>query len=137
MGTKDKDPRRDIWWGDDGIERLDRLCASFSDTAASIARRALLEFELRQVEIRDMVCDAVLDLLQAQVPDGQYDPADDPREALATARLGALLGSSYAAQGVAEAFRLLLAHNPTTLLSIPSREQDISFVEPDAPITES
>ena len=70
---------------------------------------------------RDSVRDAVLGIFRAMLPDEQYDPSDDPRQEEAVSYLGELLNSPYAAEGIQQAFDLLLAQNVEVMskLSIP------------------
>jgi hypothetical protein len=68
-----------------------------------LVRELVRESLLARAAVRDQVRAAVLALAAAVEPDERYDPAGDPRESEAIGRLAALLGSAYAAQGVAEA----------------------------------
>lgn len=92
--------KRDIRFGKDGIERLERLAVQGNKSPAEVAREALIAYEINQSLFRDTVRDAVLGLIRACTPDELYDPADDPRQEEAVKRLGELLGSYYAAEGV-------------------------------------
>jgi hypothetical protein len=77
----------------------------------------LLLEELTRSNKRDCIRDAMIHLLHALAPDEQYDPAEDPRQEEAVLRLGSLLESDAAAEGIALAITLLLAQNP--MLSLP------------------
>jgi hypothetical protein len=92
--------RRDIRFGKDGIERLERLARESNKSSADIAREAVFAYEVAQSGFRDTVRDAVLNLYHVMQPDGQYDPVDDPRSEDAVRKLGTLLGSMYAAEGI-------------------------------------
>lgn len=88
---------------DDAVDRINRLKKEMDLDASKIVRRALLELELQQSNLRQDVMHAVLALTAALEPDERYDPADDPRREEATQRLAALLGSTPAAEGIAQA----------------------------------
>jgi len=92
--------RRDISWGPDGIGRLERLAQVSGSSQSEVAREALIAYEVNQATYRDTVRDATLALIQACMPDEQFDPSEDPRQEEAVKRLGELLGSYYAAEGV-------------------------------------
>ena len=100
---KDK-VRRDLFLGTDGIERLERLAKVSGQSHSEVTREALIKYEVAQSLFRDTVRSAVINLFRAQIPDGQYDPAEDTRQEEAVRRLGDLLGSHYAAEGIQMAF---------------------------------
>lgn len=112
--------RHSIRWGRE-LSRLMRLSAKTGKSPGDIARQAVIEYEIGQSLFRDTVRDAVLALVQACVPDGQYDPIEDPRQEEAVRHLGGLLNSMYAAEGIQSAFTLLLTQNPHILaeLNVP------------------
>ncbi len=56
---------------------------------------------------RDDIRNAILTVGQAIVPDGQYDPADDPRLEQAISALGQLVEDMTFAEAVADALRTL------------------------------
>lgn len=85
---------------EDDMARLKRLAEASQADQSTVIREALLLYELEQSYVRDNVRDAVLALAAAVAPDGQYDPADDPRPEQAVLALAALLGSVPAAEGV-------------------------------------
>jgi hypothetical protein len=61
---------------------------------------------------RDAIRNAVLQLVEAAIVDGQYDPVDDPRPMAAVLRLSALLGNVRAidaATGIQQAITLIMA----------------------------
>lgn len=105
--------KRDIRFGKDGIERLERLAAKERRSAADIAREALISYEVSQSLYRDTIRDAMLVLIQACTPDELYDPANDPRQEEAVRKLGALLGSVYAAEGIQLAIMQVMAEGIT------------------------
>jgi hypothetical protein len=127
MEDSEKKRYRNLYLGGDGIERLDRLVTASGSTAGEIARKALLDYEIQQSLYRDLVRDATLRLFLALRPDELYDPADDPRQEEAIRLLGGLLGSQFAAEGIASAFTHLLIHNGGDLI-VP----DIPFGGTDA-----
>jgi hypothetical protein len=131
MGEVDK-TKRDIRFGKEGIERLDRLASLSGDSPGEIARQALIEYELSRAHFRDTVCSAVLNLFRAQVPDELYDPAEDTRQEEAVRQLGALLGSIYAAEGIQQALiRMINQQGETTMATYreTSTEPDTFFVD--------
>lgn len=117
MGAQNN--RLDVAWGKEGKERLVRLSQLEGHTAGVIARQAVYEYEINRSLFRDTVCQAVLQLFQVLVPDGQYDPVEDSRQEEAVAYLGTLLHNPYAAEGIAQAFTMLLAHNLQADLQVP------------------
>lgn len=110
MAKNDKG-RRDVWFGTEGITLMNYLATQEGRPGGEIARKALFEYASNRVGYRDIIRDAVLDLMRALLPDGQYDPVDDPREQEAVHILGVLLQSAYAAEGIAAAITLLFAEN--------------------------
>lgn len=85
---------------------LDQIAAEAEASGkkrGELVRELVRESLLARAAIAGQVRQAVLDLAAAVEPDERYDPADDPREAEALGRLARLLGSAYAAQGVAAA----------------------------------
>ncbi len=118
--------RRDTYWGEEGVQRLERLSSLSGESPDKIARQALIEYELSRAQFRDTVRDTVLNLFQALIPDECYDPTDDPRQDQAVRSLGELLNAPYAAQGIADAFSLLFTENMLAMstLRFPSVESD-------------
>jgi len=110
MAKNDKS-RRDVHFGVEGIHLMNSLARSEGRPGGEIAREALFDYVRKRTGYRDIVRDAVLDLMRALLPDGQYDPVDDPREQEAVHILGVLLQSAYAAEGIAAAITLLFAEN--------------------------
>jgi hypothetical protein len=115
---KDDKVHRDIWFGQEGIQRLERLAYTCRSSQGEIARQALIEYEISRTQFRDTVRDAVLAVFRAQIPDELYDPVDDPRQEESVRHLGELLNSPYAAEGIAEAFSLLFAQNMLSMSSL-------------------
>ena len=99
-----------IRWGRER-ERLLRLTTREKRSTGEIARKALIQYELGLGHFKDTVRDAILDLFEVLLPDGRYDPEDDTRQEQAVQHLGTMLDSMSAAEGIAEAFTLLLAEN--------------------------
>lgn len=91
----------------EAVERIERLKGAMDLDASKIVRRGLLQLELQQSNLRQDVMHATLALAAALDPDERYDPADDPRREEATQRLAALLGSTPAAEGIAQALVVL------------------------------
>lgn len=124
LGEKDKgmgqekQNHRDLWLGQDGIERLERLSTNRGTSQSEVARDALLAYELAQSEFRVTVCSAVLDLFRACIPDELYDPREDTRQEDAVRVLGSRISSLPAAEGIQQAFTLLIARNPQLALAI-------------------
>lgn len=87
--------------------RIERLESELDLDKSKVVRLALRELELQQSNMRDLVMHAVLALAAALEPDERYDPSDDPRREEATQRLAALLGSTPAAEGIAQALVVL------------------------------
>lgn len=86
--------------------RLTRLEKSYGGKSAAI-REALLRLEVSESYARDLARDAVLAAAAAVRPDGQYDPADDPRPETAALQLCAVFGSMPLAEGILAALREL------------------------------
>lgn len=103
----------DLFLGKDGVSRIQRLATSSGSSHSEVARRALIEYEVGQSLMRDTVRDATLELIQACMPDELYDPAEDPRQGEAVRRLGELLGSAYAAEGIQLAIMRVVAQGIT------------------------
>ena len=62
---------------------------------------------VQQSLTRDAIRDTVLAVAEAMEPDGQYDPADDPRPTQAIHLLAQLLEEPLVAEGIAAALRTL------------------------------
>jgi hypothetical protein len=92
---------------DESIARSERLENELDLDKSKVVRLALKKLELQQSNLRQDVMHAVLALAAALEPDERYDPADDPRREEATQRLAALLGSTPAAEGIAQALVVL------------------------------
>jgi hypothetical protein len=125
LASREEKNRRDTRWGPGGLQRLDRLAKQERRSGAEIARQALIDYEVSQSYFRDTVRCAALQLFQALVyqEEGWYgDPASEEATPAdkATAELASLLNSIYAAQGMREAFEMVLDHNRMTRLDIPS-----------------
>lgn len=102
-----KSTHQDIYFGDEGFQRLTRLAQRESRSNGDVVRDALIQYELNGSLLQDVVRDAVLALFNALLPDEAYDPVDDPRQAQTVLELAQLLNSVYAAQGIAQALILL------------------------------
>lgn len=107
--------KRDIRFGKDGIERLERLAVRGNKSPAEVAREALIAYEVNQSLFRDTIRDATLALIAACTPDELYDPCEDPRQEEAVKRLGDLLGSYYAAEGIQLAIVRTIAQGLSTM----------------------
>lgn len=95
-------------------EQLAAEAEASGQKRGALVRELVRESLLARAAITDQVRAAVLDLAAAVEPDERFDPADDPREGAAVGRLAALLGSAYAAQGVADALHELWARQHLT-----------------------
>lgn len=71
---------------------------------------------------RDKIRDAVLDLYRAQLPDDQYDPADDHRQEDAVKKIIHLTGSPVIAEAIQQALNVIIGEN--ILKSIPDSSQE-------------
>ena len=120
-----KQTHQDIWFGEEGFQRLVRLATREVRSYGDIVRDALVAYELNGSLFQDAVRDAVLDLFNTQLPDEANDHVDDPRQAQAVLTLAQLLHSIYAAQGIAQALTLLQTHESGRPLYIVE-EQDLS-----------
>jgi hypothetical protein len=123
---------RDLFLGSDGIERLERLAQGKGASQSEIARQALVAYEVNQSLFRDTICAAVLALYRACTPDGLYDPAEDTRQEDAVRRLGTLLGSMYAAEGIQLALIRVITQQGETMTTTyreTSAEPDTFFVD--------
>jgi hypothetical protein len=84
-------------------ELLEADAQALGTSPGALLRDCYRDWRLGQSEIADRVRIQVLLLAEASQPDERFDPEDDPRGGLAIENLAALLGSAYAAQGIADA----------------------------------
>ena len=66
-----------------------------------------IERRVQQSLTRDAIRDAVLAIAETMEPDGQYDPADDPRPTQAAHTLAQLLEDPLVAEGITAALHTL------------------------------
>lgn len=95
--------RLDVYLGSDLLAWLEAESQASGASKAELIKDALRDWRLSQFQIASQIRRAVLLLAEAIEPSEEFDPADDPRAPLATEALGRLLGSAYAAQGIADA----------------------------------
>lgn len=84
-------------------ELLELDATALGTTPGALLRDCYRDWRISQAETADRIRVQVLCLAEASQPDERFDPADDPRASLAIENLAALLGSAYAAQGIADA----------------------------------
>lgn len=101
--------RLDVYLGADLLAWLEAESQAAGTAKAEIIKEALRERRLARSLLAEQIRQAVLALSVAIEPDERYDPADDPRESEALSVLARLLGSAYAAQGIADALSGLWA----------------------------
>lgn len=98
--------RLDVYLGADLLAWLESESQASDQSKAEIIKAALRDRRLGQAGLAGEVRAAVLTLAQAIEP-SEIDPAEDMRAAEALNALARLLGSAYAAQGIADALAQL------------------------------
>lgn len=99
--------RLDVYLGAETLAWLESESQAAGKGKAEIIKEALRDRRLAQSTIADLIREATIALARSIEPDERYDPVDDPREAEALSALARLLGSAYAAQGIADALNAL------------------------------
>lgn len=98
--------RLDVYLGAEVLAWLESESQASDQSKAEIIKAALRDRRLAQAAIAGEVRAAVLTLAQATEP-SEIDPTEDAREMGALNALARLLGSLYAAQGIADALSQL------------------------------
>lgn len=99
--------RLDVYLGADLLAWLEAESQAGDQSKAEIIKEALRDWRLAQSAMADETRRATLQLAAAIEPSEEYDPVEDARETEALNVLARLLGSAYAAQGIADALNTL------------------------------